>query len=176
MDMIQLYPWGDARLEKAEDVSVTFDGKDYSWTKYRIEPGPIARTRAQRLSETELEVDLGKDPDPYTTAPVLSNASAAATGANKAEGTVDTDEADGILYWVVTTSGAAPSPSQVKAGEDDSGGAAAAAGAKLIGTTGTQLAQADGLSGSTTYYFHYMQKDEAKNQSAVASSGSITTS
>lgn len=100
----------------------------------KLTPAPIDAVLTERKSETVATVFTQQHPDPQeTTAPVLSNASATATGANTAEGTVDTDEADGVLYWVVTTSQAAPSPSQVKAGEDDSGGAAASAGAKLIG-------------------------------------------
>lgn len=177
MDLIQLAPWGDARLDKVKDVSVTFQGQTYSWTTYKLAPAAFAISRAKRLSETELEVFTSPDPDPSdTNVPGLSAASGAATGTTTAEGTVDTDEADGVLYWVVTTSSTAPSADQVKAGEDDSGNNAAAAGAKLIGAVGTQLITASGLSGSTTYYIHYMQEDEAGNRSAVASSGSITTS
>jgi len=176
-DLNQLAPWGDARLDKVEDVSVTFQGQTYSWTTYKLAPAVIAASRAKRLSVTELEVFTSPDPSPSdATAPTLSAPSATATGPTTAEGSVDTDEADGVLYWVVTTSSTAPSATQVKDGENDSGTAAAAAGAKLIGVTGKQTVEAEGLSGSTTYYLHYMQEDEAENQSAVASSGSITTS
>ena len=176
MDLIQLAPWGDARLDKVEDVSVTFQGQTYSWTTYELAPAPLA-AQAKRLSETELELLTSPDPSPSdATAPTLSAASATATGPTTAEGTVDTEEADGVLYWVVTTSQAAPSAQQVADGENDAGTTAAAAGARLVGPIGTQGIAAEGLSGSTTYYIHYMQEDEAGNRSSVASSGSITTS
>jgi len=176
MDLIQLAPWGDARLDKVEDVSVTFMGQTYSWTTYELAPTPIA-ARAKRLSETELEIFTSPDPSPSDTiAPTLSAASATATGPTTAEGSVDTDEPGGVLYWVVTTSQAAPSAQQVADGENRGGTTAAAAGARLVGPVGTQGIAAEGLSSSTTYYLHYMQEDEAENQSAVASSGSITTS
>lgn len=177
MDLIQLAPWGDARLDKVEDVSVTFLGQTYSWTTYKLAPAAFAISRAKRLSETELEVFTSPDPSPTdATAPTLSAASASATGPTTAEGSVDTDEAGGVLYWVVTTSQAAPSAQQVADGQNKDGTTAAAAGARLVGPVGTQGIAAEGLSGSTTYYLHYMQEDEAENQSDVTSSGSITTS
>ena len=177
-DLNQLAPWGDARLDKVEDVSVTFQSQTYSWTTYKLAPAVIAASRTKRLSETELEVFTSPDPSPSDAgpAPTLSAASATATGSTTAEGSVDTDEADGVLYWVVTTSQAAPSDQQVADGENDGGNTAAAAGARLVGPVGTQGIAAEGLSGSTTYYIHYMQEDEAGNRSTVASSGSITTS
>jgi len=176
MDLIQLYPWGDARLEKIEDVSVTFDGKDYSWTKHRIEPSPIARSRTQRLSETELEVDLVKDPAPSdTTAPTLSSASGSATGATTAEGSVDTGEADGVLYHVTTTSSTAPTAQQVQDGQNADGNVAVHSGHKLVGTDGTQGITAGGLSSGTTYYHHFVHVDEVQNESSVATSGPFTT-
>jgi hypothetical protein len=177
MELVQLSPWGDAGFEEVRSEKVTFLGEKYSYRVLTLTPALIAKNLTERESETVASISTQSDPDPQdTTAPMLSTAFAAATGATTAEGSVDTDEADGVLYWVVTTSQAAPSPSQVKAGEDDSGGAAASAGAKLIGADGTQLVEADGLTSSTTYYIHYMHEDEAGGQSAVASSDSITTS
>jgi hypothetical protein len=175
-DLNQLAPWGDARLDKVEDVSVTFQGQTYSWTTHELAPAVIAASRAKRLSETELEVFTSPDPDPQDTiAPTLSNPTGTATGETTAQGSVDTDEADGVLYWVVTTSQAAPSAQQVADGENDGGNTAAAAGARLVGPVGTQGIAVEGLSGSTTYYLHYMQEDEAGSRSSVASSASITT-
>jgi hypothetical protein len=177
MDLIQLAPWGDAKFKEKRSVTVTFLGQDYTYRVLELTPAPIARSLIERQSETVATVFAQPDPDPQdTTAPTLSNPTATATGATTAEGTVDTDEADGVLYWVVTTSSTAPSPGQVKDGENDSGSPAAAAGAKLIGRAGTQLVEAAALSGATTYYVHYMHEDEVGKRSAVASSGSITTS
>ena len=177
MELVQLSPWGDAYFEQVRREKVTFRGKDYTYRVLRLTPAPIGRTLIERQSETVATVFTEPDPDPQDTiAPNLFDPTATATGATTAEGTVDTDEADGVLYWNVTTSSTAPSATQVKDGKNDSGNAAAAAGAKLIGRASTQLVKADGLTGSTTYYIHYLHEDEAGNQSLVASSGSITTS
>ena len=110
-----------------------------------------------------------------TTAPTLSNPAGTATGSTTADGTVDTDEGNGTLYAVVTTSSTNPSAAQVKAGQDHTGAAASYADSQAISTTGTKTFNASGLSPSTAYYFHFMHEDAATNQSSVASSASFTT-
>lgn len=115
-----------------------------------------------------------------TTAPTLSSPTGTATGATTATGTVSTDEGNGTLYAVVTTSATAPSEANVKAGNDHTGTAAAFAvgsgAGQAVSATGTQNVSATGLTGSTAYYWHYMHEDAATNRSSVATSASFTTS
>lgn len=111
------------------------------------------------------------------TAPSLSSASATATGATTASGSVSTDEGNGTLYWVVTTSSTAPSAAQVQAGQDATGAAAVDSGSQAVSGTGTQNVSGGftGLTAETTYYAHFQQADAADNDSTVASSSSFTT-
>lgn len=110
-----------------------------------------------------------------TTAPVLSNPSATATGQTTADLAVDTDEGNGTLFWVVTTSSTAPSGAQVATGQDHTGAAAADSGSQAVSGTGTQSANATGLMSGTQYWAHFVQDDTAANRSDVESSGSFTT-
>lgn len=112
-----------------------------------------------------------------TTPPTLSSPSASATGGTTGSGSVSTDEGNGTLYFVVTTSATAPTAAQVKAGQDNAGAAAADSGSQSVSATGSQSISGGftGLTSETTYYAHYMQEDAATNQSSVASSSSFTT-
>ncbi len=112
---------------------------------------------------------------PDTTAPSLSSANGSATGETTAGGSVVTNEGNGTLYWVVSTSGTAPTATQVKTGKMHTGSSAAVSGSQAVSSTGTKAASASGLTASTTYYFHFMQEDMAGNQSTVRTSGSFTT-
>lgn len=111
------------------------------------------------------------------TAPTLSSPVDAANGASASTGSVDTNEANGTLYWVVTTSTTSPSAAQVKAGQDHLGAAAAASGSQSVSSTGTQnLSPApSSLAATTTYYTHFMHEDAAGNQSTVSSADGFTT-
>lgn len=110
-----------------------------------------------------------------TTAPTLTSPTASSTGETTASGSVSTDEANGTLYWVVTTSGTAPSAAQVQAGQDNTGTAAAASGSQSVSATGSQAISPTGLTADTTYTIHYQHEDAAGNDSTVVSSSSFTT-
>lgn len=110
-----------------------------------------------------------------TTAPTLSNPTDAANGATAATGSVSTDEGNGTLYWVVTTSGTAPSVAQIVAGQDNSGTAATASGSQAVSGTGVQNITPSGLTASTAYTTHFMHRDAASNDSAVVSASGFTT-
>lgn len=112
---------------------------------------------------------------PDTTAPTLSGASGTKTGATSATGSVTTDEGNGTLYAVSTTSATAPSAAQVKAGQTHTGATAPWAGSQAVSSTGSKSVTVTGLSASTTYYLHYMHEDAAANQSTVATSSGFTT-
>ena len=110
------------------------------------------------------------------TAPILSSATDAANGATASTGSVSTDEANGTLYWVATTSGTAPTAAQVKLGQDNSGTAATSSGSQAVSGTGVQnTAGGSGLTASTAYTTHFMHEDAAGNQSTVASASGFTT-
>ena len=111
------------------------------------------------------------------TAPTLSSPTDAANGSSAATGSVSTNEGNGTLYWVVSTSGTAPSAAQVKAGQMHTGAAAADSGSQSVSGTGVQtLSPApSGLTASTAYTIHFMHEDAAANQSSVASGDGFTT-
>jgi len=102
---------------------------------------------------------------PDTTAPTLTNPSTSAVGTTTATGNVTTDEANGILYFLVTAN-ATETAATVKASGTT----------QAITTTGAKSVNITGLTASTTYYAHFVHTDAAANDSAVVSSSSFTTS
>lgn len=109
-----------------------------------------------------------------TTAPTLTSPTGAATGKNTATGTVSTDEGNGTLYAVVTSSATAPTGAQVRAGQDHTGAAASWAGSQVVSSTGTKTFNATGLTAGAVRYFHYQHRDAASNDSTVSSSAAFT--
>lgn len=108
-------------------------------------------------------------------APSLTNPTGTATGDTTADGSVDTDEDDGTLYWVVTESSTSPSVAQIQSGQNANGDPAAASGNQSVSSTGTQNVSASGLDAGTQYWFHFQQQDEVGNDSTVVTSSSFTT-
>lgn len=98
-----------------------------------------------------------------TTAPTLSSPTGTKTGDTTASGTVSTNEANGTLYYLFSTSSTATATA-VKAGQS-----------KAVTAIGAQSVTATGLTAATTYYVHYLQRDAAGNDSAVATSASFVT-
>ena len=109
------------------------------------------------------------------TAPVLTSAVGTETGATTATVGATTDEDNGTMYVVVTTSNTQPSIVQIKAGQDHTGAAAAFADDQVITTTGAKTFSATGLTASTTYYAHLVHADAAANDSNRITSASFTT-
>ncbi len=110
-----------------------------------------------------------------TTAPTLTFPNALPLGDTSCYLEVTTNEGNGTLYYVVTTSVSAPSKAQVKAGQDHTGAAAAYAGSQAVSSTGAQTATGTGLSSATVYYGYFMHEDAAGNQSAVKALTTFTT-
>lgn len=108
--------------------------------------------------------DIGFDEIADATAPVLSSPTGTATGSTTASGTVSTDEGNGTLYFYASTN-ASETAATIKA----SGSSQAVSG------TGSQAVSFTGLTGSTTYYAHYVQDDASSNESNVVSSSSFKT-
>lgn len=111
------------------------------------------------------------------TPPSLSFPTDAATAQTTGSGSVSTDEGNGTLYWVVTTSATSPTAAQVKAGLDHSGSAAVDSGSQAVTGTGAQNVSGgfSGLTAETQYYAHFMQEDAVGNQSAVSSADGFLT-
>ena len=110
-----------------------------------------------------------------TTAPTLSAAVGTQTGQTTATVGATTNEANGTMYAVVTTSATPPSVTQIQAGNDNTGAAAKWAGSVAVTTVGAKTFSATGLTASTAYYGHTQQKDAAGNNSTVLTSSSFTT-
>ena len=98
-----------------------------------------------------------------TTAPTLTSATASATSATGASGAVTTNEGNGTLYWLFSTSSTATAAA-VKAGSS-----------KAVSASGAQNVAGSGLTASTTYYLHFLHRDAAGNDSSVLTSASFTT-
>lgn len=109
------------------------------------------------------------------TAPTLSSPTGIKDGVYAGDGTVTTDEGNGTLYWVVTTSSSSPSVAQVQAGQDHLGATAVDFGSFGVSSSGLLEVSADGLDPNTEYFFHYQHTDAADNDSTVASSSGFTT-
>lgn len=92
------------------------------------------------------------------TAPVLTSPTGENTGKYSAIGSVSTNEANGDLYYLTNTSPTATAAA-VKAG-----------GIQAVTATGVQEITVTGLAANTGYYNHYLHRDAAGNDSAVASS------
>lgn len=100
-----------------------------------------------------------------TTPPSLTSPSATATGATTASGSVTTNEANGTLYYLASAN----------ATETDVTVKAAASQAVTQSAT-PQSVSFTGLTAATPYYPHYLHRDAAGNDSAVASGAQFTTS
>lgn len=98
------------------------------------------------------------------TAPTLTGPSASATGTTTASGSVSTNEANGTLYYLASAN-ASESAATVKAGLP-----------QAVTASGMQNVSITGLTASTSYYLHFVHRDAAGNDSAVASSAQFTTS
>lgn len=122
------------------------------------------------VTSSSFTTDSGSD----TTAPTLTNPTGTTVNASSADGSVDTDEANGTLYWVVTGSSTKPSVAQIQAGQDHNGTAAAESGNQAVSATGTQNVSATGLTAGATRYFHFQHQDDAANDSGVTTSASFT--
>lgn len=99
-----------------------------------------------------------------TTPPTLSSPTGTSTGSTTATGSVSTNEATGTLYRLASTN-AVETAATVKA----------AALTQAVSATGSQAVSFTGLIPSTLYFPHYVHRDAAGNDSAVATGASFTT-
>lgn len=125
-----------------------------------------------RSSAALLSVTSGGD----TTPPTLTSPTASATGSTTGTGSVQTNEANGVMYCIVSTNSAKPTVTQIQAGQQNGGTAAPFADSKAISVTGPQSFPSTSLLPSTTYYYHFQHQDAAGNNSTVETSPAFTTS
>jgi hypothetical protein len=109
---------------------------------------------------------------PDLTAPVLTSPTGAGSGASGATIGATTDEGNGIMYGVITSSSTQPTKAQIKAGLN-AAGAATPNGTLAIGSTGAKTISIFGATVGATYFGHVMQEDDALNQSNVVTSASF---
>ena len=105
-----------------------------------------------------------------TTAPTLSSATGAKTGQTTGTGGVTTNEANGTLYAFCSNSATPPSAANLKTGTG-----AAYSTSVAVSSTGAKSFSATGLSAATTYYWHFLHRDAAGNDSTIATSAGFTT-
>lgn len=112
-----------------------------------------------------------------STAPVLTNPVDDADEDTAATGSVDTNEGNGTLFWVVTQSATTPSGSQIINGQDHTSAAADADGSQSVNSAGTQTLDPapSGLSAETGYWIHFAHRDAASNTSDAVSGDGFTT-
>lgn len=96
------------------------------------------------------------------TAPILTAATATATGSTTATGTVTTNKAVGTLFTIAAI--ATPTAAAVKAGA-----------AQAVTSVGAKNVAATGLTPATTYRLYSLHRDDAGNESAIAISPAFTT-
>ena len=106
-----------------------------------------------------------------TTPPTLSAPVGSATSSTAATVGATTDEANGTLYAVITTSSTQPSVAQIKAGQNHLGAAATWSSNQAISSTGAKTFSVTGLTAGTMYYVYEVHADAAGNNSNVVSSG-----
>jgi hypothetical protein len=101
--------------------------------------------------------------NPDTTAPVISDFSAVATGATTATLTVTTDEGNGSIFFLLDANATA-TEAAILAGLSQS-----------VTTTGEQEIDVTALDHNTTYYAHVLHRDAANNVSNILHSSQFTT-
>lgn len=131
-------------------------------TTYRIHflHEDVANNDSLVASSNEFTTDA-----PDVTGPTLTSPTATATGSSTATGSVNTNEANGTLYFYASTN-ATESVATVKA----------SGASQAVTVTGVQGVSVTGLNGSTTYYLHFVHTDAADNDSTRVTSASFTTS
>lgn len=122
-----------------------------------------------------ISVSFGPSGGGDVTAPVLTSPTGAQNGSTAGTGGATTDEANGTMYVVASTSATPPTAAQIKAGQMHTGASAAAAANVAVSSTGAKSLNLTGLTPSTTYYSHSMHEDAAANQSNVVTSSSWAT-
>jgi hypothetical protein len=160
------------RVKSRDVIGNLATGSDGTFTTAAAAPTPRMAVRpATRTTPTFTFAPVLLD----LIAPTLTVPVGTKTGQTTATVGATTNEVDGTLYVVVTTSNTTPSKAQVKTGKDAAGATAAYASSQPITTSGAKTFSATALALGTTYYAHLMHEDAAGNQSNVVTSAPFTT-
>lgn len=112
---------------------------------------------------------------PDVVGPTLSAGSAVVKSNALIALSTTTNEPNGTLYAVLTTSSTAPSAAQIIAGQNNLGTAAVWFGNQAIGSVGVKTFNATGLLAATGYHSYLVHRDSSGNDSAVQALGQNTT-
>lgn len=173
---------------KAGTGAVAYGNQTVSGTgTYEVEPTGLTELTAytihylHEVSGRQSAIVSGDGfttPSSDTTAPTLSAAAATNVASTTATVGCTTNEGNGTVYWVVTTSSTKPTATQVKAGQDHTGSSVATgkkgSWAAPTPSGGARTGSATGLSASTNYWGHFAHEDAVGNKSTVISA-SFTT-
>jgi len=154
----------DDMIEDFIDDFATSDGYTYTVAHTDLlNAQPLAGSGLYHAGEGGLDIGALDVPSPDSIAPVLTSASATATGATTATASVTTDEGNGTLYSLASEN-ATETASTIKAALSQS-----------VTATGEQSISLSALDPETTYYVHFVHVDAASNESDVASTAAFTT-
>jgi len=112
-------------------------------------------------------------PTPDAIAPLVTSVGALVKSNALAVISATTNEANGTMYLVTTTSATPPDADQVMAGTDHADAAAVFDDLQAIGSTGVKTFNATGHTALQTYYGYVMHRDAAGNNSDVEATGSF---
>lgn len=101
---------------------------------------------------------------PDAVAPILSSVTATRSAADAIDATVDTDEANGTLYALISTNATETAPDIIANGAS-----------QAVSATGTQSVSFTGLALGNSYYVHFVHVDSSGNQSNVLVSATVAT-
>lgn len=101
---------------------------------------------------------------PDSVAPILSNVTATRSSADTIDATVDTDEANGTLYALISTNATETTPDIIANGAS-----------QAVSATGTQSVSFTSLALGNSYYIHFVHVDSSGNQSNVLVSAAVAT-
>lgn len=176
-DVVRVQYSTDPGFSGASEITNTIDAGEDAANELDFSTGTLAdgtwyfRARTERTGHTNGGWSNTQTETIDTTAPTLSSPTGAQLAQTTASLSVSSNEANGTLYWVVTTSATPPSKAQVKAGQNNGGTAALASGSQAVSATGAQAATATGVTVGTRYAY-FMQEDAVGNQSSVSASSS----
>lgn len=130
-------------------------------------PGPVSNSQSGLRAVYHLDGDGVNSAGLAAgdiTAPVLTGPTGTQTGSTTATGGVTTDEGNGTLYCLPSTTSTA-TVAAVKA----------SAFSQAVTTTGAKSFSLTGLTAAAMYYLHFVQTDSSGNNSGIVTSASFTT-
>lgn len=181
-DAVRLQYGTSADFSTASDTTDTIDAAEDAANQTTITTPSLAddtwrfRARIERTGHNTSEWSNTVTQAIDATSPVLSSPGVNTITQSTALAVVTTDEANGTLYMVVTTSATDPSKAQIKAGQNHAGAAASFAANQAVSSTGQKSFSVTGLSPSTTYYAYFMHEDAVGHQSNIANFDAWATS